>query len=470
MSISLGSIVVELLANTAGFTSGLNKASYEAKKQAKEIHSAFHEMGGKISESFSEVLGQFGPLGQAFGQLGGSLNEVGGALAGGGSAIAGCAVAIGALGAAAIGGAIALGELAKGGAEIVERFSLISQKTGISTRDLQVFEAAGKTVGLSLEDMVTSMRKFDSALAGVGKNAAAGTILKELGVTAKTNKEALLQTAEAFKAMEDGPEKAALAVQLFGKAGLNMIPFLNKGAEGMKEFNDLVDKFGPAIGKEAVEANEKYKLSTVQLDLQWQHFKVTIEQGVLPVLTKLNSIDWGEKWAGFKGALSGGPVGGIKAMLDLQVARAAAAAEAHKEADAEEAKRSTLEKQVALQEEAFSKLKAGGSAAYALEQAREKMTAEIAVHHFDAATKIFDSLPGLQKAADLEAQRVARAKQLAATYAAMSAQFASGTWAGRTYQPSQKTSQSQRVLRHCLESNRTKTRWKAHLPLGSLAS
>jgi integrase len=428
MAIKLGSIIVDFLANTAGFQSGLTKASYEAKKTAKEIHSAFGEMGSKIGESFNEVLGQFGPLGQAFGKLGGAVNEAGGALAGGGSAIAAGAVAIGALGAAAIGGAVALGELAKGGAELVERFSLISQKTGISIRDLQGFEAVGKTVGVSLEDMVTGMRKFDQALTGVGKNAAAGAILRELGVDAKTNKEALLQTADAFKAMEDGPEKAALAVQLFGKSGLNMIPFLDKGAEGIKEFNDLVDKFGPKIGKDAVDANEKYKKSVVQLDLEWQNFKVTIEQAVLPALTKLNSVDWGATWAGFKGALGSGPLGAAKAVADLQVQRAAAADEAHKEADAEDAKRSAIEKQVALQEASFETLKAGGTAAYALEQAREKMAAEIAVHHFDAATDIFNQLPALQEAADLEAQRVARAKQLAATYKAISDTFASGNF------------------------------------------
>jgi hypothetical protein len=428
MAIKLGSIIVDFLANTAGFQSGLTKASYEAKKTAKEIHSAFGEMGSKIGESFNEVLGQFGPLGQSFGKLGGVVNEVGGALAGGGSAIAAGAVAIGALGAAAIGGAVALGELAKGGAELVERFSLISQKTGISIRDLQGFEAVGKTVGVSLEDMVTGMRKFDQALTGVGKNAAAGAILRELGVDSKTNKEALLQTADAFKAMEDGPEKAALAVQLFGKSGLNMIPFLNKGAEGIKEFNDLVDKFGPKIGKDAVDANEKYKKSVVQLDLEWQNFKVTIEQAVLPALTKLNSVDWGATWAGFKGALGSGPLGAAKAVADLQVQRAAAADEAHKEADAEDAKRSAIEKQVALQEEAFEKLKAGGTAAYALEQAREKMAAEIAVHHFDAATAIFNQLPALQEAADLEAQRVARAKQLAASYKSIMETLASGNF------------------------------------------
>jgi hypothetical protein len=423
MSNVLGSIFVELKANTTAYVAGMGKAGYASKQAGKNIRESFEGLSGVLSS----VLGPLGAIGPAIaetfskvGTLSGSaaaqVGNFGGAL-GSVGVIGG--IALGALGGAAVAAATGLAEMAKQGAEIVERFSLISQKTGISIRDLQGFEATGKTVGVSLEDMVTSMRKFDSALAGVGKNAAAGALLRELGVTAKTNKEALLQAADAFKAMEDGPEKAALAVQLFGKAGLNMIPFLNKGAEGMKEFNALVDKFGPKIGKEAVEANERYKQSTVQLDLEWQHFKVTIEQGVLPVITKLNSIDWSEKWAGFKGALSGGPIGAMKAMLDLQAARALAAAEAHKEADAEEAKRSSLEKQVALQEEVFSKLKAGGSAAYALEQAREKMTAEIAVHHFDAATTIFNSLPGLQKAAELEAKRAVEAKRVAASYASV---------------------------------------------------
>ena len=428
MAISLGSIVVELVASTGGFIEGMSKASYEGRKASKEIAKSFDEMGAKIGSSLQGVFASFGQFGSLAGELSRSVGE---AFDGIGKSSGGLALgvtALGAVAAAGIAAAVSMAELAKGGAEIVERFSLISQKTGISTRDLQVFEAAGKTVGVSLEDMVTAMRKFDSAVAGVGKNAAAGALLKELGVTAKTNKEALLQAADAFKAMEDGPEKAALAVQLFGKSGLQMIPFLDKGAEGIREFNDLVDKFGPKIGKESVEAMEKYKQSTVQLDLQWQHFKVTMEQGVLPVLTKFNSTDWGAAFAGFKGALLDGPAGAAKAVAELNVQRAVSANEAHKETDAEEAKRSTLEKQLALQEEAFDKLKAGGSAAYALEQARAKMTAEIDVHNFDAATKIFDSLPGLQKAADLEALRVENTKRLAASYAAIQQSFSDGSF------------------------------------------
>jgi len=49
----------------------------------------------------------------------------------------------------------------------------------------QTFEAAGKTVGVSLDDMVVGLRRFDQALLNTGKGAAAQGILRELGVTAK---------------------------------------------------------------------------------------------------------------------------------------------------------------------------------------------------------------------------------------------------------------------------------------------
>jgi hypothetical protein len=45
MAISLGSIVVELLANTGGFITGMDKAGYAAKKVTKEIHQSFDQMG-----------------------------------------------------------------------------------------------------------------------------------------------------------------------------------------------------------------------------------------------------------------------------------------------------------------------------------------------------------------------------------------------------------------------------------------
>src|SRR5438094_434952 len=170
MAISLGSIIVELLANTGGFITGMDKAGYSAKKVTKEIHQSFDKMGEKIGSSLQGAFASFGQFGSVVGEMSRSIGE---ALEGIGGSSSGLA-------AAGVAAAVGLFEMAKSGAEVIERLSLISQKTGISIRDLEGFEAAGKTVGVSLEDMVTGFRKFDQVITNTGKGTAAQSTLKAL--------------------------------------------------------------------------------------------------------------------------------------------------------------------------------------------------------------------------------------------------------------------------------------------------
>jgi hypothetical protein len=435
VAITLGSIVVELLANTAGFQSGLNKASYEGKKAAKEIHQSFQEMGNKIGGSLSGALGSLGEFGSVAGELGAKLSE---AFEGVGKSVGGIGASlsvIGALGAAAIGAASGLAIMAKEGAELTEHLSQVSQKTGISVHDLQTLEAAGKTVGIGLDDMVTAFRKFDQAITGNGKHAgAAASVLKQLGITARDNKEALLQAADAFKAMDDGPRKAADAVALFGKSGLNMIPFLNKGREGVLEFQDAVDTFGPKINKQGIQNTEAWKVSVEKLSLSWQNLAVTISDNVLPTLTKAT-----EGMAGLlRGAsvLTGASLTAIGALFSGKNVTGALAgylaertAETGTDADEEALKRKNEAISAFKQhyKEVYDLQKSGGKDQLALLQAQEAITAAIQQEDFKAASRIQETIPALQAAADAEKQRLDHAKQLAATYAAIEKGFAKGS-------------------------------------------
>jgi len=63
-----------------------------------------------------------------------------------------------------------------------------------------------------------------------------------------------LEIADRFKAMPDGVEKTALAMQLFGKSGVEMIPMLN---EGGKAIDSLSVKMTAAFAKKADEYNDK---------------------------------------------------------------------------------------------------------------------------------------------------------------------------------------------------------------------
>lgn len=436
MAITLGSIVVDLIANTGGFTAGLTKASQEARRQTKEIQSSFQDMGDKIGSSLSSAFSSLGEFGSVISELSKTVSESLEGIGESSNGVAAAVTALGALGGAAIAAAAGMAVLAKEGAEVTEHLSQVSQKTGISISQLQVLEAAGASVGLSLDDMVAGFRKFDQAITGNGKNAgAAQQVLKNLGITARDNREALLQAADAFKGMEDGPQKAADAVALFGKQGLNLIPFLNKGRDGILEFQDAVSTFGPVITNEGIKNTEDWKVSVEKLSLAWQNLEVTISDHVLPALTKATtgiaglvrgaSVLTGAAMESAKAFLSGENVSGALAgYLALRTAETAGNAESEQ---ALQRKNEAIEAYKEHYKEIFELEKSGGEAALALSQAQEKITAAIQQEDFKTAARLEATLPSLQAAADTEAKRLATAKQLAATYAAIEAGFAKGS-------------------------------------------
>lgn len=286
MSQSLGSLFVELKANTAAFVDGMSKASYQSKQLGRDIESSFSRLGGVLETA----LAPMGEIGQV---LGGALNTV--ATTAGGAArelgnlgALSTDVFLGGIGTASVAAAAALATLAIKGSDVVENFALVSEKTGIGISQLQTWQAAGETVGVSLEDMVGGMRKFDEALSGTMPGATAVRAeMQKLGITSHDNNEALLQLADAFRQMPDGAEKSALAVELLGRSGLNLIPILDKGRAGIEEFQGIVDEFGPTISDGAISATDDWKKSTLEMNEAWQRFEVNITTNVLPTVAWL---------------------------------------------------------------------------------------------------------------------------------------------------------------------------------------
>jgi hypothetical protein len=279
---SLFSIFVDLKANTADFVSGMERGSYAAKKAGREIQESFSSLGD-IAE---KALAPLGEVGEAIGaSLSGIANAAGKAASGLASIGALSPVAaIGGIAAVATAAAVGLSALAIKGTEVVENFRTVSEQTGISISDLQVFGAAGESVGVSLEDVVAGMRKFDQVLTDTGRGVGPlQATLKSLGITAVDNRNAILQLADAFKDMPDGPRKAAIAIELLGRSGLSLIPILDQGREGIEEFQGIVKDFGPNIDSGAIAATEEWKKSTVELGQAWGNAKVSLG-GILPVL------------------------------------------------------------------------------------------------------------------------------------------------------------------------------------------
>lgn len=125
----------------------------------------------------------------------------------------------------------------------------------------------------------------------------ATSALSKLGIafTDQTGKvkpmnDLLPQIADKFKELPNGTEKTALAMKLFGRQGVDMIPMLSKGSEGLKELGIQAEKSGNVINDKMAAQTTKAMLAQRAFDQTMKGLKVTVGAELLPVMT--NGTIW----------------------------------------------------------------------------------------------------------------------------------------------------------------------------------
>ncbi len=136
----------------------------------------------------------------------------------------------------------------KAGGEHAEQIEMVSQKTGIAKQVIQQWSVALAENNLTTDHLTTGMKQLSKMMVEANDpSSQAANTFEELNITGKTTDAVILQLADRFKEMPDGAEKAALAVDLFGRSGLDLIPILNKGSEGFKESMEAAKRFGAVL-------------------------------------------------------------------------------------------------------------------------------------------------------------------------------------------------------------------------------
>lgn len=140
----------------------------------------------------------------------------------------------------------------------------LSKKTGVSVKDLSSLEYAAKMSGTTLDSVAGGMKKLASNMVATSQGAegnakafkALGISVTDTGGNLRSTRDVMLSVADRFAGMEDGAEKSALAVQLFGKSGTDLIPMLNEGAAGIAELESTAASLGLTLTDDAAAAME----------------------------------------------------------------------------------------------------------------------------------------------------------------------------------------------------------------------
>lgn len=175
----------------------------------------------------------------------------------------------------------------RGAIEAGDETNKLAQKIGVATHEVAGMQLAFRQAGVG-DAFASSMAKMaKSAAEGSKAFEAMGIATKNSDGTLRSTRVLLGEVAEKFSGYADGAAKSALAQEIFGKSGAELIPLLNAGAQGLAEYDAMAQKLGLTIGEETAKQAEKFNDT---LDLIGQGSQGVARQVAAQLLPTLSGL------------------------------------------------------------------------------------------------------------------------------------------------------------------------------------
>lgn len=178
-----------------------------------------------------------------------------------------------------------------------DELSKTSQKIGIPVEELSKLKYAADLSGVSMEGMQTAVSKLSknmvAAADGTGKMAqsfsALGVNVKNSDGSLRSSSAVLTELSDKFAAMPDGAQKTALAMQLLGKSGADLIPLLNGGSEALGGLLNEAKAFGLEISTETARTAEAVNDNFARVGYAISGLGVQLTAALAPILLQVSN-------------------------------------------------------------------------------------------------------------------------------------------------------------------------------------
>lgn len=172
----------------------------------------------------------------------------------------------------------------------------LSRETGIATDTASALLYATGRLGVSAEQTsqvfgIFSKKIVETKDASDPTTTSLGQLhiaVKRADGSAKSFNDILKETADKFKSLPDGPQKTALALDLFGRSGKDMIKVLNVGSQGIQQLENKAKELGLVLTSTNLGAVSKYIESQKNLADSTNALKIQVGTLTAPVLTAFN--------------------------------------------------------------------------------------------------------------------------------------------------------------------------------------
>lgn len=136
-----------------------------------------------------------------------------------------------------------------------DAFNDLAERTGIAASNLSAYAYAAKLSGTDIEGLGAGLKAFSKSVTeGNEAFKAMGVSTKDAAGHLRGTDQILEDVADKFSGYADGAAKSALAMQLFGKAGVELIPFLDNGKQGLADLRQEAESLGAVLDERTIKA------------------------------------------------------------------------------------------------------------------------------------------------------------------------------------------------------------------------
>jgi ElaB/YqjD/DUF883 family membrane-anchored ribosome-binding protein len=199
-------------------------------------------------------------------------------------------VVVAGIGTAALGGmAIAAKSFASAGARIRD----LQLRTGLAAETLSRLDYAAAQTGTSLDATVTGVRTLAKQINQANRGvSSASRLFEELGIEFGSFSQLSLEdqfvvAGDALSRITDETQRAALAQELFGRSGLELVPIFERGADSFRAFAKEAQDLGLVIGEDEAKQAKALDDSFTRVTRTLQRAVATIGGALAPAIESL---------------------------------------------------------------------------------------------------------------------------------------------------------------------------------------
>lgn len=275
----------------------VRRETEKLEHELAKLHHEEHEGAGALAR-FAEAMAFAGERSEG---LRDHAFELRAALGESGETVGELVPMLGALGAAA--SVTGLVDMARETAEARTQLNAMAETLGTSVAQLQAYRLGAQETDVPIEAMQAGILKLDRAMANAasGKAKDVASIFQHMGISLydahhhlRSTDQVLPLIAESLAHTEDATLRNAVAMQLFGRGGAELIPFLKLGRQGLEDLAHASQRLNATYSSEDNENVEAFKNSWIELDTAVGGLKDTITADLAPILTPVihQMTDW----------------------------------------------------------------------------------------------------------------------------------------------------------------------------------